>query len=65
MFDFMFDKDNSPGFLTIAFFAILIVFAVVNYIALFIEYGFWYVTSAYMLDFIISALIIFYVNKND
>lgn len=63
MFDFMFDKDNAPGFLVIAMIAILIVAVIVNYFSLLIQYGFWYVTTAYITGIILSAAIVYYVKK--
>ncbi len=44
----MFDKDNAPGFLTFAMIAILVVAVIVNYVAILMQYGFWYVTTAYI-----------------
>ena len=63
MFDFMFDKDNAPGFLVIAMIAILIVAVIVKYFSLLIQYGFWYVTTAYITGMILSAAIVYYVKK--
>lgn len=59
----MFDKDNAPGFLTFAMIAILVVAVIVNYVAILMQYGFWYATTAYITGIALSSAIIYYVKK--
>ena len=61
----MFAKNNIPAILIITIIVALFIIMGIEYVALTMEYGFWFSTTSYGAGIILSAAIIYHINKND
>lgn len=60
----MFAKNNIPAILIITIIVALFIIMGIEYVALTMEYGFWFSTTSYGGGLILSAVIIYYSKKN-
>lgn len=61
----MFTKNNIPAILITTIIVALFIIMGIEYVALTMEYGFWFSTTSYGAGIILSAIIIYHIRKND